>query len=355
MPRGRARAREPAPARIPRLAGRPDAALRDRHRRRPFWHVASALTPPPTAPAEELPVNEERGREDEDDDRDPRVQAERADLVCRVDPEQLLPEAAERVDRDVEREKGWRPEAEEAVEDEQQDRRKGHVDELVEEGRVERLRRRVLERAVLRVDLEAPRQVRRLAEELLVPPVPEAADPVRDEQPRRRGVHQRPGVLAGPLRDVGADDRPEEDPAPDAETAFPDLEDALPLRVGHLRPARDHVVGAGADDPGGDAPDGDAEEEVPVAALRPGPLRPAQARDDDADGDREQQHQPVHVDVERADLEEAVRRRGNRRDHGPHSARRRRTWLGAGSARGGSLSRSLGGSLAREARRSGGG
>ena len=91
----------------------------------------------------------------------------------------------------------------------------------------------VVERPVLRVDLEAPRPVGRLAEELLVPPVAEAADPVREHEAGRGGVHQREGVLARPLGDDRADQRPEQDPAPDPQAALPDHEHALPLRVGH--------------------------------------------------------------------------------------------------------------------------
>jgi hypothetical protein len=55
---------------------------------------------------------------------------------------------------------------------------------------VERRVVEILEGSVLRVDLQSPRQVGRLAEELLVPPVAEAADALRDEEARRQAVGQ---------------------------------------------------------------------------------------------------------------------------------------------------------------------
>jgi hypothetical protein len=294
-------------------------------RRRRF---RSSRLPTQTPTAQDLPPDEERRREDEDDERDPRVQAQRPELVRGVDPQQFLEEAARGVEHHVEREESGRSEPEQAVEHEQDSRADRYVHELVEERRMERLRVRIGEGAVLGVDLETPGEVGRFPEELLVPPVAEASDPVGEQQARRGRVHQREGALAGPPGDDGADKRAQEDPAPDAETAPPDHEDALPLRIGHLRPAREHVVGTGADDSGGNAPDGDPQEQVPVASLGPGTLRPAQPGDDDADRDREQQHQPVHVDRHGPDLEEAVHGRRNRRDHGPHSADRiSRTFL----------------------------
>ena len=56
--------------------------------------VAVGRSLPVVAP-EELPVDEERGREHEQHDRDLRVQPQPEVLVRRVDPEQLLEEAAE--------------------------------------------------------------------------------------------------------------------------------------------------------------------------------------------------------------------------------------------------------------------
>ena len=226
----------------------------------------------------------------------------------------LLVDAERRVERDVQREERRRTDPEEPV-DEQQDAGREQVPEaLVEEGRVEGLRVDELGRAVLEVDLERPGHVGRLAEELLVPPVAR-----RGRSPARRAGRARPRpangahALPGAPNDDRAGDAAEQDPAPHAEAALPDREDAPPL-VRDLVPARDHVVEARADDAEGDAPDRHAQDEIPVAAA----ARPAQAGQSDARGDAEQQHQPVHVQRQRAELEDARVGRRNRceGDHG---------------------------------------
>ena len=132
----------------------------------------------------------------------------------------------------------------------------------------------MVDRPVLGSDLETPRKVGRAAEELLVPPVAEAADPLRDEKRGRDAVGElRDGDARAP-RDDRPDDTAEPDPAPDAEAALPDRERPPPL-VRQLVPARDDVVEPRADDSGGDAPHRDAEDEIPVAAAP----RPADSGD----------------------------------------------------------------------------
>src|SRR5262245_10354405 len=161
-----------------------------------------------------------------------------------------------------------------------------------------------VERAVLGIDLEAPGKIRRLPEELLVPPVPEAPDALRDEQCRRDAVRELRDRRAGAMRDDRSDETPETDPAPDAEPALPDRKRPPPL-VRQLVPARDDVVEAGADDPRRDAPDGDAKDEIPVAA----PPRPAKPGYRDRCRDRDEERQTVEVDRQRTDLDRARARR----------------------------------------------
>src|SRR5207302_5375841 len=69
--------------------------------------------------ADELPPDEEAGRADEDDDRDPGVQAQAREVVRGIDAQQLLEEAPERVVRDVEREEARRPDPEEPADEEE--------------------------------------------------------------------------------------------------------------------------------------------------------------------------------------------------------------------------------------------
>ena len=172
------------------------------------------------------------------------------------------------------------------------------------------------ERPVGGVDLEPPGQVGRLAEELLVPPVADPPHRLRHEQSGREAVGEQPHVGAGALRDVATDEAAERDAAPDAEAALPDREGPPPL-VGHLVPARRQVVEPRADDAGTDAPDGAAEDEVPVAAAVDEPV----TGDPDADADRREQRQAVHVDRQRADVDGAVRRRRNRGEQVSRRAR----------------------------------
>ncbi len=70
--------------------------------------------------ADELPPNEERSRQHEQDDRDPRVQPQTEEMVGGIDAEQLLEEAPEAVVRDVEGEERGPPELEPAVDPQQE-------------------------------------------------------------------------------------------------------------------------------------------------------------------------------------------------------------------------------------------
>src|SRR5439155_22565947 len=118
--------------------------------------------------------------------------------------------------------------------DPEQDRNPDYVvGELVKEGRVERLVGEVARRPVLRIDLQAPWQVGRLAEELLVEPVADAADPLRQQEPRGDGVHEQPHALTRAMDDPSSGEDAEEDSAPNAEPALPDRERPPPL-VRHL-------------------------------------------------------------------------------------------------------------------------
>ena len=97
-------------------------------------------------------------------------------------------------------------------------------EELVEErGVVGRLIDR-RERPVDGVDLEPPREIGRLPEELLVPPVPDPPDSLGDEQAGCEAVGEEPHVGAGPLGDQAADETSRGDPAPHSEAALPDRE-----------------------------------------------------------------------------------------------------------------------------------
>src|SRR6185437_12037321 len=86
-------------------------------------------------------------------------------------------------------------------------------------------------------------------------------------------VHEQKDARSGAVDDPRADQRAEEDSAPDAEASLPDRERPPPV-VGHLVPARDVVIGPRPDDSGRDTPDRHPQHEIRVA---PQPL-PADPR-----------------------------------------------------------------------------
>src|SRR5262249_43831635 len=179
------------------LATRADTPLWDRHRRP--GRTCRSLTRSQrlgATPAQKLPPDEEAGREKEDDDGHPEVRALAEEVAGRVDTEELLERPPERVVRDVEGEQtGWL-DAEACPDEDQESCADQVVDELVQEGGMEGRVRQVSLWAVIDVDLEAPREAGRLAEELLVEPVAPAPDPLSYQQPRRGGVREERDALA---------------------------------------------------------------------------------------------------------------------------------------------------------------
>src|SRR5262245_34466603 len=181
-----------------RLTGRADASLGDGHRRATRRSRSRADDARPGAPVlpHELPPDEERHREHEEDGRHPEVQPLAEELVRGVDAQLLLEDAAERVPGDVEGEQARRADADQPLDEQQHPDADEVVDELVQEDRVEVLRAagceiEEVDRAVLGVDVEPPRQARRLAEELLVPPVAPPPDALGEQQRRREAVGEQ--------------------------------------------------------------------------------------------------------------------------------------------------------------------
>ena len=84
----------------------------------------------------DLPPDEERARREEDDQRDPGVEAQTEEVPGRVDPQQLFEEAPEGVVGDVEREERRRAEADPPIEPQQEPDAAQIPQELVQERRV---------------------------------------------------------------------------------------------------------------------------------------------------------------------------------------------------------------------------
>ena len=153
------------------------------------------------------------------------------------------------------------------------------------------------------VDLQAPRQVGRAAVQLVVEPVAEAADGLRERDAGGGRVGEVEEADPGPAAaDPGAE-RAERDGAPDAEAALPDLQRvervAALAQVGLGR--GDDVVDPAADDAERHGPGRDVEDLtrlVPRAATsrRPVSQTATTMPSEDAQG--------VHPDRQRAEVED---------------------------------------------------
>ncbi len=152
------------------------------------------------------------------------------------------------------------------------------------------------ERRVAELDLEAPRQRGRLAEELVVEVVAEAAGGLGDEHRGGDRVGEGPEADAGQsAADPGADG-PADERAEDCDAAVVDADD-LP-RVGAVvevvAGVGEHVPDARADDAERDAPEHDVEDDARLGPATGEPSRRDHDRQDDPDADA----QRVRADVE---------------------------------------------------------
>src|SRR5262249_39914577 len=145
---------------------------------------------PPARKRTPLDLREPGEPADEEEHRDVEVDSESEDVVRGVDSQQLLPNASERVARDIKSEESGRTNAAMMAQPNQCPGQAEVPDQLVEEGRLEGGELLVAGRPVVRIDVEAPRQARRRAEELLVEVVADPADRLADEQPGCGGVHE---------------------------------------------------------------------------------------------------------------------------------------------------------------------
>jgi hypothetical protein len=140
------------------------------------------------------------------------------------------------------------------------------------------------------IDLQAPRQRRRPAEELLVEVVPDPPDRLGDKQARCGGVEESRDVRPAPVKDPDPGGRAGRDPAPDAQAAVPDGERPPPAVRG-LIPARDQEVEATADETRREPPQRHFAHELAVATL------PLPAALDDRHGHDHRHHVTEAIDV----------------------------------------------------------
>src|SRR5262245_12961067 len=164
-----------------------------------------------------------------------------------------------------------------------------HPERLVEEGRVEGRIVLIAGDPLIQVDLQCPRNVSGLAVELLIGPVPPAADGLGDGDAWRCDVGDRRKWDALPPAGDPRSKRSHRDRTPDPDAALPDRK-GLPrmAAIAEIRIwSRDHVVDPGADDSERHRPDRDlADDPSPAAARDPAAFADPHRRDhpeDDAE------------------------------------------------------------------------
>ena len=127
------------------------------------------------------------------------------------------------------------------------------------------------------VDLQSPGQRRRSTVELLVEPVSQPADRLRDQQRRGDGVGQWGDTQTAMTQKKHPGQDAPGDTSPDTQAPQPRLGDAgqVAIRTEVVIGRRQHVVKTSTHDSGRDGHDGDVENHLrpttpsPVASIRP--------------------------------------------------------------------------------------
>ena len=256
---------------------------------------------------------------DSDDDRRegrPNVGADAPEDLARVDADGFEEAASEAVPDEVDTEQLAPAQVELAVEVEKDGDADEVPDDLIQEDRLEQraLWQTGRESRVGRLDLEAPGQRRRDAEQFVVEPVAESAEGLSEQQSRRKGVSERPEADARhPASDVctdGATDQRTEDGV----AALPDVEGAQQVGAGVevIAGVREHVVEPGADDTERHSPQDDVQNDSGLSTA----LGQSPRRHDRGDNDAGQDAQGVRVNAERSEVEEAPVGARNAENHG---------------------------------------
>ena len=283
---------------------------------------------PGDLPAPELRAHEPGDAHDGQHGRDVGVQAQAQEVLGRIDPQRFLEDPEGRVPGHVQREQARRLDVTVMPQPDQERGQQQVEDQLVQERRVERAVLRIARRAEGRVDLQPPGQAGGATEQFLVEVVADAPDRLRHQQGGRDGVHELGHVGPGPVHPPYAGQGAERDAAPDPQAPIPDREHPVPVVRDVLR-GGDVEIDPAADDPRGHRPDRHVADQGRIAAQG---LPPA-LRDEDGGRDPDHVHQPVEMDVGRADMEPVHRRAGNEGHHGASvSAARARSCPDCGKA-----------------------
>src|SRR5262245_20413055 len=251
-------------------------------------------------------------RKDEDDERDPVVEAQPAESVGRVDSQVFDPCSAEGVASDIQREESTVSQLIAPLGPDQHSREREHPQRLVKESWVEGRVVLVAGDPLIQVDLQSPGEISWFAIELLVEPVAPTADGLGDGDAWRRHVgHRGQRDTLPPAGDPGAERSPR-DRTPDPDATLPDCKGLPGMAAGTEIWIRscDHMVDPRPDDPEWHRPDRNfADDSSPTAAGVPAALADPH-RSDHAQDDAER----VAADRERAEVPDAAGRAGDVRN-----------------------------------------
>ena len=226
-------------------------------------------------------------------------------LDAGIDAQPLEEDAAERVHRDVERERLALLQPAASFEPHDRARTRAGTRSTRREtsdGTSSRCRRSP-RRSVRGVDLERPRQLGRAAEQLLVEVVAPPADRLRDDDAGTDRVEQRERVEVPAPGEDHHGEQAAAHRAPDREAALPDLERAGDPALAPLV-SGEQVVNARADDAGDHDRHRDLGDDLRVVPGAP----PADVGDLGRDEHADREHQAVGVQLQRPDVHDPVRR-----------------------------------------------
>ena len=243
----------------------------------------------------------------------PLIQAQAAAGVGRVDTQPLDPEATGEVAGDIDGEQPPRPQLHPPVDQDQQATQRQIPQALVQERRVKQRSRAVASGKVRVVDLQPPRQCGGATEQFLVPPVTESTNGLRQRNSwhgsSQNTRHRQPTTPDRP----GAHEYTGEQSAGNPQAAFPDLQPATGF-LPRLTLVRDDVIHTRTEHAGAHRPHRNRAHVVACADTR---LLHATTGEPHCGHHTKRDHQPIRMNRQRADVERAVGRAGDRRQQGP--------------------------------------
>ena len=188
---------------------------------------------------------------------------------------------------------------------------------LVQERRMEQRTRRILGREITarRANLQAPRQSRRLAEQLLVEPVTPAAKRLSQQNTRRYRIRKSREIHAIAAATIPGAQRTDRHGTHNADAALPNLQESP--RISNIRTeiatrvSNQHMVGAGTNNARRNSPHRHVKNAFRGTTRR----LPTARTQPQAHRHTRKNTQGIEMHTERAQLQVRNARRGNRSQH----------------------------------------